>query len=312
MARRPIKQVPVRIPDLPQHRFDAPLRRLMEVGDAEPEALYTQIAHTLKSQNQSIASLVAIALDESYTQYADKDEDDPRGWTRVHAVRVLEQMGEAAQTAIEPLLPLLSTEDDWLREEMPIFYSIVGVKAMEPLTRTIENADADPDLRIGAADALVEIAEKQPSTRAATITLLERCLAYDNENKKFEEKAEFDADDTTPFADFIVCLMNLGACDSYSHIKAAFERGVVDEFIVGLDEVEEHFGLPITPRPVAIDAGESEIDSELSGKGFVSEFDESGELEQEPQTPYVAENKVGRNEPCPCGSGQKYKKCCGK
>jgi len=24
----------------------------------------------------------------------------------------------------------------------------------------------------------------------------------------------------------------------------------------------------------------------------------------------VNENKVGRNEPCPCGSGKKYKKCC--
>jgi hypothetical protein len=24
------------------------------------------------------------------------------------------------------------------------------------------------------------------------------------------------------------------------------------------------------------------------------------------------ESKVGRNEPCPCGSGKKYKKCCGK
>jgi SEC-C motif-containing protein len=23
-------------------------------------------------------------------------------------------------------------------------------------------------------------------------------------------------------------------------------------------------------------------------------------------------NKIGRNEPCPCGSGNKYKKCCGK
>ncbi len=23
-------------------------------------------------------------------------------------------------------------------------------------------------------------------------------------------------------------------------------------------------------------------------------------------------NKIGRNEPCPCGSGKKYKKCCGK
>ena len=26
----------------------------------------------------------------------------------------------------------------------------------------------------------------------------------------------------------------------------------------------------------------------------------------------IAEKKTGRNEPCPCGSGQKYKKCCGK
>ena len=23
------------------------------------------------------------------------------------------------------------------------------------------------------------------------------------------------------------------------------------------------------------------------------------------------ENKIGRNDPCPCGSGKKYKKCCG-
>lgn len=26
----------------------------------------------------------------------------------------------------------------------------------------------------------------------------------------------------------------------------------------------------------------------------------------------VNENKVGRNDPCPCGSGRKYKQCCGK
>jgi uncharacterized protein YchJ len=31
-----------------------------------------------------------------------------------------------------------------------------------------------------------------------------------------------------------------------------------------------------------------------------------------PPTPYIAPPKVGRNEPCPCGSGKKYKKCCGK
>jgi uncharacterized protein YecA (UPF0149 family) len=26
----------------------------------------------------------------------------------------------------------------------------------------------------------------------------------------------------------------------------------------------------------------------------------------------IRTNKVGRNDPCPCGSGKKYKKCCGQ
>jgi len=30
-----------------------------------------------------------------------------------------------------------------------------------------------------------------------------------------------------------------------------------------------------------------------------------------PPKPKIAEKKIGRNEPCPCGSGNKYKKCCG-
>jgi preprotein translocase subunit SecA len=30
-----------------------------------------------------------------------------------------------------------------------------------------------------------------------------------------------------------------------------------------------------------------------------------------PQQPVLAKDKVGRNDPCPCGSGKKYKKCCG-
>ena len=27
--------------------------------------------------------------------------------------------------------------------------------------------------------------------------------------------------------------------------------------------------------------------------------------------PALKTHKVGQNEPCPCGSGKKYKKCCG-
>ena len=30
-----------------------------------------------------------------------------------------------------------------------------------------------------------------------------------------------------------------------------------------------------------------------------------------PSEPRKVKDKVGRNDPCPCGSGKKYKKCCG-
>jgi uncharacterized protein YecA (UPF0149 family) len=29
------------------------------------------------------------------------------------------------------------------------------------------------------------------------------------------------------------------------------------------------------------------------------------------KNPDITTKQVGRNEPCPCGSGEKYKKCCG-
>lgn len=34
--------------------------------------------------------------------------------------------------------------------------------------------------------------------------------------------------------------------------------------------------------------------------------------EQKSSTTIVKENKIYPNDPCPCGSGKKYKKCCGK
>ena len=33
--------------------------------------------------------------------------------------------------------------------------------------------------------------------------------------------------------------------------------------------------------------------------------------QDDPRIVTVPRKKVGRNEPCPCGSGKKYKKCCG-
>ncbi len=43
-----------------------------------------------------------------------------------------------------------------------------------------------------------------------------------------------------------------------------------------------------------------------------AEMQAGPEAPQQPRMPYVRkERKIGRNEPCPCGSGKKYKKCCG-
>jgi preprotein translocase subunit SecA len=38
---------------------------------------------------------------------------------------------------------------------------------------------------------------------------------------------------------------------------------------------------------------------------------QSGAAQAEPPKPVRAGAKVGRNDPCPCGSGKKYKKCHG-
>ncbi len=49
----------------------------------------------------------------------------------------------------------------------------------------------------------------------------------------------------------------------------------------------------------------------FGGDGLpLSELSSVARIVDETPTPVVRQ-KVGRNEPCPCGSGKKFKKCCG-
>ena len=43
-----------------------------------------------------------------------------------------------------------------------------------------------------------------------------------------------------------------------------------------------------------------------------SEYDRGSYSMDHSESPYMPSAKIGRNEPCPCGSSKKYKKCCGK
>ena len=45
---------------------------------------------------------------------------------------------------------------------------------------------------------------------------------------------------------------------------------------------------------------------------FVEETRKALYKEQKSSTTIVKEERVYPNDPCPCGSGKKYKKCCGK
>lgn len=44
----------------------------------------------------------------------------------------------------------------------------------------------------------------------------------------------------------------------------------------------------------------------------VDRKDEAAAIKREYSIQSSSRVKVGRNDPCPCGSGKKYKKCCGK
>ena len=37
-----------------------------------------------------------------------------------------------------------------------------------------------------------------------------------------------------------------------------------------------------------------------------------GDVDRAPNKTVSTRKKVGRNDPCPCGSGKKFKKCCGR
>jgi preprotein translocase subunit SecA len=49
---------------------------------------------------------------------------------------------------------------------------------------------------------------------------------------------------------------------------------------------------------------------EEASRGMTLEHDST--LEPQNNQPIITEKKIPRNAPCPCGSGKKYKNCCGK
>ena len=306
---RPVARPPQ--PNFPEHDLPDPYARLLTLGTEPAPEDYDAIAADLKAGDvrAAAAKLTEMVLDTSFYQYYDEkagaSNDDPRPFTPWNALGVLMRLDEAAQSAIEPLLPLLNSEDDWLREEIPVFYAAMGRPAIEPLARLLLDPDAETFARVGAGESLQEMAEANPELQAEVVPLLEQALVTAGEDETL--------------AGFVICsLLDVGAKESLPIIQQAFEEDRVDPMVVEMADVEEHFDLPrTTPRrgwKHLIEEDEEPFDiglTEESSEGNGVSGDRGNES-REAATPYVAPAKVGRNDPCPCGSGKKYKKCCGQ
>jgi len=281
------------------------------MGKGDFPEVYEAIATELKrgDANAAAKQLLSMVEDETYYDYTEEDDEtetgDPRSWTRLHALCTFQLLGDAARIGIEPLLSLLDDDDDYVNEAAAFYYAAMGEPAIEPLAKALTNADEDTYYRAGAGSALAEMGEEHPELRDRIVSILEQALVLEQEDK-------------TTAALLITNLLDLDARESFAIIQQAFAEGRVDLSVVQMPEVEEHFEMEVvspfidwTKLPEYADEfDEDEEYEDWSEEAPALPTEEDAEP-REVQVPYVAEEKVGRNDPCPCGSGKKYKKCHG-
>ena len=157
---------------------------------------------------------------------------------------------------------------------------------------TLRSVTTEP--LITAIKCLKEIAERNPLSRDDCIGILAHRLNCGAEN------------DPAVNGFLISALIDLEAVETMDIIRHAFDKQVVDLSVAGdVEDVEMELGLRTrrsTPRPVYHPFLGNPMSGLVEGG--------SGALAGKNVEASAEHRKVGRNDPCPCGSGKKYKKCC--
>ncbi len=268
-----------------------PVEHLLTLG--EPEELRVQdwpnYPTAFGLTEAHVPALIAMAGDLAL--HAIEDNKAPRAWGPTHAWRALGQLG--AVPAIAPLLKLLAADYEdgtvpGIDEDLPDVLALIGPSAILDLEAFIADPGIPPDCTGIAMVALTKIVERHPDERDARVAYMTGLLTA-----KPEPACEIQS-----WA--IYSLIALKALESIDAIRAAFARDAIDITYCGdLEDVEIDFGLREkreTPEP----------DYEALMEAAWNEEEE----DDGPTEPIRTVPKIGRNEPCPCGSGKKYKKCC--
>ena len=126
---------------------------------------------------------------------------------------------------------------------------------------------------------------------------------------------------------------DLEALTAFPELRRAYDEGLIEDMFIRpseFDEIEhEPRGLRISQFkercPPLTDVAEETAWWQCFCADFASDGPQMAEpaavpeptvpepyVPEPPRQPYVAPPKAGRNDPCPCGSGKKFKKCCGR
>ena len=255
------------------HQYSEPVSKLLTCGSLleDPGPIDYQ---KLGVSQEDIPELIKMSADEDLNQ-ADSDSDEV--WAPVHAWRALGQLRavEAIPTLVE-LIARVDEHDDWAGEEIPRVLAMIGEPAIEGLKRFLRDKEKSSNARAVVTEALTKVGTENPETRDACVALLET------------ELARFDENDSYLNGFLVAALLDLEAVEALATMEVAHQRDCVDLTICGdFEDVEIALGVRkerSTPKPQLWHFG--------------------------PPVQQATAKKVGRNEPCPCGSGKKYKKCC--
>jgi uncharacterized protein YchJ len=190
---------------------------------------------------------------------------------------------------------------------------------LEGIQSLIENPDADEWVRGAALGGLVTLV-------AVGIKSREEILSYFAElfRGKLTDKNDI------VWSDLVVYSADLCAQELLGEIEKAYEQELVDPSIIGLENVREDFakGKDWAMERLAGDRHRRLIDDTVKEMEWWASFNEDKQRRPQAGTPALSASnsrwleapsgfkraapKVGRNDPCPCASGKKYKKCCGQ
>ena len=268
--------------------YSGPVEQLLTLGDPRERRGAEWLKYSeLGLTQEHVPELIHMVTDDAL-HWADGDSLEV--WAPLHAWRALGQL--RTEDAIQPLLSVLDAygDEDWVMEELPIVFSMIGAPALAVLVNYLADASHGTWARITAAHSVEQIGTTNPKVRNEAIASLTGQLK------------QYVANDPELNGFLVNYLVDLRATGAVATMREAFQQDRVDCTIMGdFQDVEIALGLRqhrLTP-PVYRTLGE------MSSSRFNdSDWDQY-------QAPVVRTlPKVGRNAPCPCGSGKKYKKCC--